>query len=238
MRWLNRDPIAEQGGINLFAYVGNNPVNKVDPLGLEGNPVMGLGGAWNSNPYGSGGSFYGPGYLHTPYTPPAPQPLFNSSFSFGLTASVNAEGGYLYGAGGNYSFSFGLFYDPKDGFSLGGFQGGGAFFGGPQVGRLPGSWNIPCSPTSKPSGVFGANAGWGVGPWISNAGSPSILGGPFDQLNFNSPLSGSYASSDGTWIGALTIGYGGVASLSAYPTTTWSAGGFKLMTGRPIVYVP
>ena len=32
-RWLSRDPIAENGGINLYAYVGNNPVNYWDPLG-------------------------------------------------------------------------------------------------------------------------------------------------------------------------------------------------------------
>ncbi len=33
-RWLSRDPIGEAGGINLYGYVLNNPVNWVDPLGL------------------------------------------------------------------------------------------------------------------------------------------------------------------------------------------------------------
>jgi RHS repeat-associated protein len=32
--WLNRDPLAEEGGLNLYAMVGNDPVNSVDPLGL------------------------------------------------------------------------------------------------------------------------------------------------------------------------------------------------------------
>ena len=43
-RWLNRDPIGEKGGKDLFVYVKNGPVNRVDPLGLYGNPVSGPGG--------------------------------------------------------------------------------------------------------------------------------------------------------------------------------------------------
>ncbi|MFN8660049.1 MAG: RHS repeat-associated core domain-containing protein [Candidatus Obscuribacterales bacterium] len=39
-RWLNRDPIGEAGGVNLFAYVGNEPLSAVDPLGL--NPLSSL----------------------------------------------------------------------------------------------------------------------------------------------------------------------------------------------------
>jgi RHS repeat-associated protein len=34
-RWLNRDPIEEQGGLNLYAFVGNDPVNHWDYFGLR-----------------------------------------------------------------------------------------------------------------------------------------------------------------------------------------------------------
>lgn len=34
-RWLNQDPIGELGGLNLYDYVGNNPVNWIDSLGLR-----------------------------------------------------------------------------------------------------------------------------------------------------------------------------------------------------------
>lgn len=34
-RWINRDPIGEEGGANLYAMVANDAVNKWDRLGLE-----------------------------------------------------------------------------------------------------------------------------------------------------------------------------------------------------------
>ena len=43
-RWINRDPLTEYGGFNLYGFVGNTPNNGVDILGLEG-----LEGA---NPFG------------------------------------------------------------------------------------------------------------------------------------------------------------------------------------------
>jgi RHS repeat-associated protein len=32
-RWLNRDPIEEEGGLNLYGYLFNDPVNQIDPFG-------------------------------------------------------------------------------------------------------------------------------------------------------------------------------------------------------------
>jgi len=58
-RWLNRDPIGERGGINLYGFVGNNPINWIDPWGLMILPECpaGLGPEWyrdftHRHPYG------------------------------------------------------------------------------------------------------------------------------------------------------------------------------------------
>ena len=37
-RWLSKDPIEERGGYNLHGFVVNDPLNKIDPLGLA--PVV------------------------------------------------------------------------------------------------------------------------------------------------------------------------------------------------------
>jgi RHS repeat-associated protein len=38
-RWLNRDPIQENGGINLYGFLKNQPINRIDVLGLQSVPV-------------------------------------------------------------------------------------------------------------------------------------------------------------------------------------------------------
>jgi RHS repeat-associated protein len=48
-RWLARDPISELGGINLYDYVRNKPLQKVDTLGYSCDG-WGNGYGWGSDP--------------------------------------------------------------------------------------------------------------------------------------------------------------------------------------------
>jgi RHS repeat-associated protein len=61
-RWLSRDPMGEEGGINLYAYVRSNPVNRTDALGLTDTGAAvgagigcGVGGFFGSLAGGAGG---------------------------------------------------------------------------------------------------------------------------------------------------------------------------------------
>jgi RHS repeat-associated protein len=41
-RWMSRDPLAEQGGVNLYSYCNGDPVNKTDPLGLTSDEFVNM----------------------------------------------------------------------------------------------------------------------------------------------------------------------------------------------------
>jgi RHS repeat-associated protein len=81
-KWLCRDPLQENGGVNLTAYCDNDPVNQYDPLGLAAYFFGGTGNnldddgwsnvellyrAWDQNA-GHGEAFYVPG-VYSGYAP-------------------------------------------------------------------------------------------------------------------------------------------------------------------------
>jgi RHS repeat-associated protein len=68
-RWLNRDPIGEVGGVNLYAYASENPIGRSDPLGLDDSIC-----AYNR---GMCGESQAPNYL------PIPQSVVNATEGFG-----------------------------------------------------------------------------------------------------------------------------------------------------------
>ena len=45
-RWLSKDPIGLNGGLNLYSFCGGNPLNDIDPYGLEKES--------QANPFGRG----------------------------------------------------------------------------------------------------------------------------------------------------------------------------------------
>ncbi len=47
-RFISRDPIGLSGGLNVYAYVGNNPVNYVDPDGLFAKSVSNTLQGWGN----------------------------------------------------------------------------------------------------------------------------------------------------------------------------------------------
>ena len=48
-RWLTKDPIGHEGGVNLYGYCNNDPVNAVDPSGQVLETVLDIAGiGWSA----------------------------------------------------------------------------------------------------------------------------------------------------------------------------------------------
>jgi RHS repeat-associated protein len=212
-RWVSADPAglaavdpANPQTWNRYAYVGNNPLSYIDPLGLylQGCPPNCGGGSTGGVtdgdlpifflPLSQGGICAGRGCV----VPPGPPPriVVNTTVevtaanngncgstvlprSIGVSYGANADAGAGYeGISGTGSAGWGLFYNGNTGLSTGRFAGGGAtaYFFNGNVGA-PKQQGQPFN--------FGGFAGAGPSFWVSNAGGTPQLGGPFTTWSLN-----------------------------------------------------
>ncbi len=94
-RWISRDPINEQGGINLYAFVNNNSINLFDVLGRElagGSGALDRYNEW----YDQQEALYGPDWGGEIHYAPNPDPV--------VEATNKSLSDFLNGIPNSYSF--------------------------------------------------------------------------------------------------------------------------------------
>ena len=69
-RWLNRDLVGEFGGVNLYGFVGNRPIETVDPFGLAEYP------SGPTYDFDFADAFIDPGGSMDISVPPPPPPIY------------------------------------------------------------------------------------------------------------------------------------------------------------------
>ena len=131
-RWTNKDPIRFDGGdTNIYAYVGNDPVNLIDPSGLW---AAGISFDFSTiNPFTSGGGgSYGVNLEYTSdqgwglYTYSTPNDVGSVGFLAGPSLQVNIATGngdwtgpFDSGAGSFGPVTGGYFHSPLEGPDVG-----------------------------------------------------------------------------------------------------------------------
>jgi RHS repeat-associated protein len=78
-RWLNEDPIEERGGVNLYAYARNNPIDRGDVLGL----LLCAGPSWNPR-------YHGP--APEPWEPDPDNPCYSFTWPLGTESATLCDG--------------------------------------------------------------------------------------------------------------------------------------------------
>jgi len=171
-RFLTRDPLGYGGGINLYGYCQNDPVNRIDPRGLWSVTISvgvigiipGLGGgadagivigdqgiAGTADWYAGSGSGLGASVGPSIGFSGSPQSAHGGQSGFGIVTGFDAEGAGISGAGT---------YSPGGGCGISGWRGGpGAGAGG---GWIIGAGN---SYTSDPIPWTNPFAGMPGTPW-------------------------------------------------------------------------
>jgi RHS repeat-associated protein len=220
-RFISPDPIEEHGGINLQAYVYNNPINLTDPMGLcvgdWYDPSTWFNqefvDSWIDSSLDIGDA------LGSAIEAPFEWNWFPKSTGLSLSGDVTVAtpvGGHAEAIAGG-----GGFFD----------QGSGAYF---SHGESAGPLGVvsPQNPESKDPNFnphIGLYAGGGLGFWLSNASAASDLRNTKRTISFNvgfgvdAGISVSYGN--GIWIANVVPpgpSAGGFVSISSQRTTTYS----------------
>lgn len=101
-RFLQTDPIGVQGGVNLYAYVNNDPLNLLDPMGLAWQTNYGYGYGANAMRAADNlraGNYGAAAYYEFLYT----AETFLAITPFGAAGNVAAKGGSVLAAESGFS---------------------------------------------------------------------------------------------------------------------------------------
>jgi RHS repeat-associated protein len=175
--FINRDPIEEDGGLNLYDYVANNPINEIDPLGLWGFYRWLYTGNGNASDevydaateaagdyvYDSGG--VRGGYLGVGYNGKG-QGQYAPAGQVGLTGTWTVDDG------ASLSIDAGVGLQQRGRNSLGQFTSQTFGLGGGD--EIWNENNDPCKKGAKFSGIYGGTANKNGGVNFGISGSDSV----------------------------------------------------------------
>jgi hypothetical protein len=148
-RFISKDPAGIKGGINLYSYVQNNPINKTDPSGLCDDCPNGI---WSGAGFNIGGVFVSGGVFTGIYR----VSCWSSSKVCWIMVTCSGTG---IGLGGGISVESIWVNNAKSCSNLSGKSGYVTGFGGVGVIGVGGSASPGSSPTA--SGGVGVGAGGG-----------------------------------------------------------------------------
>lgn len=164
--------------------------------------------------------------LNRTLLPQSPTNCASHGFGVGVLGGGTGEGGVgVAGTGASGSTGAGIFYSGPNGASAGGFIEGGGF-------ANAGSHMVGAPAQTNGSMGLGGFAGGGGGFFVTNAGSPQQLSGPFltFSADIGTPFTGALSlqfsiSSNNTFMFSATYGPGAGVAGSAMTTTTKTTGG-------------